>query len=68
VIDELAKQVGRQNYYAPSWYCLLAGYGRYPNPGGQGFRPQKSSRVTMDQYQLAFSDHRMQLQQLYQQD
>jgi tryptophan 6-halogenase len=68
VIDELAKQVGRQNYYAPSWYCLLAGYGRNRNFGGQGLRPQKSRRQMIDQYPLVFSDHRMQLQQLYQQD
>lgn len=65
-IDELNKQAGRQNYYAPSWYCLLAGYGRFAVPSPQS--PFAGQKIIAGSYPVKFLDHRKQLNQLYLQE
>lgn len=67
LIDELNKQAGRQNYYAPSWYCLLAGYGRFATLS-QPIKSLSLDPALMGRYPVKFLDHRQQLNQLYQQE
>lgn len=65
LIELLIKQGGRQNYYPESWYCLLAGYGRFKNTHFEAVSTTIYAAENFNQIKENFIDHRKYLARIY---
>lgn len=66
----LSQFKGELNYLRPSWYCLLAGMGRFPKalspaPAGQRVAPVDEARLYCQQVAEKFQGHKENLQETY---